>query len=121
MDDLQGSLIHSFCQAAMLLLPAAPHHRCDFANDRPNPIQDWISDAVDIRQLLIETHHLAEETDVKPSDFFDDIQNAGFALFSKEPNIHPLASPGCSEWSFVKLDKSFFGENNQEVSASDTT
>jgi Methyltransferase domain len=82
-------------------------------------MQDWISDAVDIRQLLIETHHLAEGTDVKPSDFFDDIQNAGFALFSKEPNIHPLASPGCSEWSFVKLDKAFFGENNQEVSASD--
>jgi Methyltransferase domain len=112
----------------MQRLPAAPRRRFrglirGLTDDRSDfeSIQDWISDAVDIRQLLIETHHLAEGTDVEPSDFFDDIQNAGFALFSKEPNIHPLASPGCSEWSFVKLDKAFFGKNNQEVSARDTT
>jgi Methyltransferase domain len=68
---------------------------------------------VDIRQLLIETHGLAEGKGVKTSDFFDDIQTAGFALFSKEPNIHPQATPGCAEWSFVRLDKAFFAEADE--------
>ena len=71
--------------------------------------QDWIGANVDIRQLLIETHGLAENKGIKTSDFFDDIQIAGFAMYSKEPNIHPQSTPGCAEWSFLKLDKAFFG------------
>jgi Methyltransferase domain len=71
--------------------------------------QDWISDAVDIRQLLIETHGIPTELGVEPSDFFDDIEKAGFALFSKEPNIHPHVGGNCVEWGFVKLRKEFFG------------
>ena len=79
--------------------------------------QDWISDAVDIRQLMIETHSLARGTNVQPSEFFDDIENAGFAMFSKEPNIHPSVKGRCIEWSFVKLDKAFFGASQKEFKA----
>jgi hypothetical protein len=41
--------------------------------------------------------------------FFDDIQRAGFAMFSKEPNIYRTVGGRAVEWSFVKLDKAFFG------------
>jgi Methyltransferase domain len=71
--------------------------------------QDWISDAVDIRQLLIETHSLARNANLQPSEFFDDIQRAGFAMFSREPNIFRTVCGRAVEWSFVKLDKAFFG------------
>jgi Methyltransferase domain len=47
---------------------------------------------------------------VEPSDFFDDIEKAGYALFSKEPNIHPHVGGNCVEWGFVKLRKEFFGD-----------
>jgi Methyltransferase domain len=72
-------------------------------------LQDWISDAVDIRQLLVETHSLARNANLQPSVFFDDIQRAGFAMFSKEPNIYRTVGGRAVEWSFVKLDKAFFG------------
>jgi Methyltransferase domain len=71
--------------------------------------QDWISDSVDIRQLLIETHGIPTDLGVEPSDFFDDIEKAGFAMFSKEPNIHPANGGKCVEWGYVKLRKEFFG------------
>jgi Methyltransferase domain len=58
---------------------------------------------------LIETHDLPTDLAVKPSDFFDDIEKAGFALFSKEPNIHPNVGGKCVEWGYVKLRKEFFG------------
>jgi Methyltransferase domain len=59
---------------------------------------------VDIRQLMIETHRLGNGN---PSAFFDGIQGAGFALFSKDPNI--LVSGNAIEWSFVKIHRDFFG------------
>jgi Methyltransferase domain len=62
---------------------------------------------------MIETHSLAKKTSVRPSEFFDDIEHAGFAMFSKEPNIHPTVKGRCIEWSFVKLDKAFFGSTQK--------
>lgn len=71
--------------------------------------RDWLNDTtkVDIRQLLLETHNLPQpgddphknkgghwfpaKTPLTPSQFFDDIERAGFAMYSKEPNIHPQA------------------------------
>lgn len=60
--------------------------------------RDWINYG-DVRQLFVETHTLPfphtvrnfwpwPGMDVKPTDLFDDLQNAGFIIFSKEPNIH---------------------------------
>jgi Methyltransferase domain len=66
---------------------------------------------VDIRQLLIETHSIPRGKGEAVA-FFDDIQNEGFAMFSKEPNIHPGLGGRCVEWSFVKLHKDFFGTAN---------
>jgi hypothetical protein len=67
---------------------------------------------VDIRQLLIETHWIPATygLDLQPSTFFEDIQEAGFAMFSKEPNTHPAPQGNCIEWSFVKLRSDFFAE-----------
>ena len=70
--------------------------------------KDWLEPTkTDIRQLLLETHNLpmsAEKPQLNkgghwfpatskltPSQFFDDIEAAGFAMYSKEPNIHPQA------------------------------
>jgi hypothetical protein len=61
--------------------------------------QDWIRYG-DVRQLMIETHHVPlpetvpgvwpwPGTNMTPSQFFDDMQQANFIMFSKEPNIHP--------------------------------
>jgi len=61
---------------------------------------------VDIRQLLLETHNLPEPGDdprnnkgghwfpakLEFAQFFDDIERAGFAMYSKEPNIHPISA-----------------------------
>jgi Methyltransferase domain len=79
---------------------AAVSPACLLANN-----QDWISDEVDIRQLMIETHRLGPGN---PADMFDDIQHAGFAMFSKEPNIFPMVGGRCVEWSFVRLHRDFF-------------
>lgn len=63
--------------------------------------KDWIQYG-DIRQIMVETHHLPRPkpserswpwpaTNITPTDFFDDLQNAGFIMFSKETNNHYLA------------------------------
>jgi Methyltransferase domain len=71
-------------------------------------VQDWIRDDLDVRQLLIETHRIPVKIGLQPSTFFDGIERAGFALFSKEPNIHPDAGGKSIEWSYVKLRSDFF-------------
>jgi Methyltransferase domain len=119
MDDLQGSLSSLSWRRSLqhprvvAPLPTLFLALCVSLLTRRHaffaPAQDWIGIDVDIRQLLVETHGLAEGKGVKTSDFFDDIQKAGFAMFSKEPNIHPQSTPGCAEWSFLRLDKAFFG------------
>ncbi|CAB9497487.1 Pfam:DUF672 [Seminavis robusta] len=86
--------------------------------------RDWLKPDLNIRQLLIETHNLPTSlpdpqqnkggrffpvsTDVAPSQFFDDIENAGFAMYSKEPNIHPQAQGNGVEFAYVKLHPDFF-------------
>jgi hypothetical protein len=59
--------------------------------------------------VCVETHGV-NKYDVKTNDFFDDIQRAGFALFSKE--INPYSPGDCLEWSFVKLSKDFFNRTD---------
>ncbi len=60
--------------------------------------RDWIQYG-DVRQLFVETHKLPmpQRTprawpwpglDLKPTQFFDELQHAGFIMFSKEPNIY---------------------------------
>ena len=74
--------------------------------------KDWLSPNLDVRQLLLETHNLPTpvenpqsgkgghwfpaSTNVMPSQFFDAIEAAGFAMYSKEPNIHPQAAVSIS-------------------------
>lgn len=71
---------------------------------------DWLSDTVDIRQILIETHF--DLSTVKVTTFFDRFLERGFVPFSKEANTHPFARPvGCVfEWGFLRLHPNFLGK-----------
>ena len=66
--------------------------------------KDWLQ--FDFRQILVETHNTPDQA----CDFFDGLANAGYVIYSKEPNIHPRAMRGNGmgvEWSFIKLDPAF--------------
>lgn len=65
--------------------------------------KDWLT--LDIGQLLVETHWVPP---IAPQ-FFSDLHEAGFVLFHKEPNIMH-AKGECIEFSFLRLDPSFFEE-----------
>lgn len=71
--------------------------------------QDWLSESVDIRQILLETHFGLKDTNV--TAFFDRFLNRGFLPFSKEANTHPGARPTGQlfEWGFVRLHTDFLG------------
>jgi hypothetical protein len=72
--------------------------------------KDWL--AVDIRQLLVETHDLAAAGPEASSDFFDDLIDAGFNVISREPNIFPFVTKNNNmalEWSLIRLDPAFSG------------
>jgi len=75
--------------------------------------KDWIDRSkVDIRQLLVETHNLPDDA-LQGLDYFYGLQQAGFYLFHKEPNIHPKAMGNGIEWGYVRLSKDFFGTNKE--------
>ena len=57
----------------------------------------------DIRQILVETHEVVPSS----MDFFDDIHDAGYVMFHKEPNIQHAAGR-CIEFAFLKLAPEFF-------------
>lgn len=59
--------------------------------------QDWLDVPNDITQILVETHTVKTK-------FFQDMWDAGYVIFHKEPNL--LWNAGC-EWSYLKLAKSF--------------
>lgn len=61
---------------------------------------DWLY--LDIRQVQVETHGWNKGS----LKFFEDMREAGYAMFSKEANT--LARGTCMEFSFIKLKQSFF-------------
>lgn len=65
----------------------------------------WLQ--ADIRQVLVESHGITSETPA--IEFFEDLTKAGFVLFSKEANTHPVAHPigQLFEWGFVRLAPEF--------------
>ncbi|CAB9507752.1 Pfam:DUF672 [Seminavis robusta] len=86
--------------------------------------EDWLKPELDIRQLLLEVHNLPTSLpdpqknkggryfpvsmSLSPNKFFDGLEKAGFAMFSKEPNIHPLAQGNGVEFAYIKLHPDFF-------------
>jgi hypothetical protein len=64
--------------------------------------KDWADPEVAIRQLLVEVHEVPPEA----QDFFTHLQNAGFVIFHKEPNIQ-YGGGRCNEYGLLKLDKEF--------------
>jgi Methyltransferase domain len=70
---------------------------------------DWLSETVDIRQILVETHFDLSATNV--TAYFERFLDRGFVPFSKEANTHPTAMPTGQlfEWGFLRLDRDFLG------------
>lgn len=70
--------------------------------------KDWLDPAVDIRQILIETHHDRGQQYATAVEFFDRFLDRGFAMFSKEINTLGTICDHFFEWSFVRLHPDFF-------------
>ena len=80
--------------------------------------QDWISDTVDIRQLLVETHASRQRIpQLSLSKFYGDLYAKGFVPYSKEANTLSIVKPPgeCFEYSFIKLAPTFFAKNETVV------
>jgi hypothetical protein len=74
--------------------------------------KDWIDPSIDIRQIQIEIH----EAPPMVNEFFEDLRDAGFAMFHKEPNIQYTGGK-CVEFSFLRMAPTFFGKNGDEDGA----
>ena len=57
----------------------------------------------DLRQVLIEVHEVVHVT----YNFFEDLHQAGYVMFHKEPNIQ-FGGGRCVEFGFLKLAPQFF-------------
>eukprot|EP00591_Stephanopyxis_turris_P002394 CAMPEP_0195512526 /NCGR_PEP_ID=MMETSP0794_2-20130614/4453_1 /TAXON_ID=515487 /ORGANISM="Stephanopyxis turris, Strain CCMP 815" /LENGTH=277 /DNA_ID=CAMNT_0040640329 /DNA_START=149 /DNA_END=982 /DNA_ORIENTATION=+ len=64
--------------------------------------QDWLNAPLFMRQILVEVHYVPSNA----IDFFTSLQSAGYVNFHKEPNM--ACGGDCVEYSFLKLDESFF-------------
>jgi hypothetical protein len=85
--------------------------------------KDWIKE--DIRQILVETHELPLENQVRQTefgkipmmgatDYFDAFEENGFVMFAKEinsPNWNGIGGR-CSEWSYIKMAPEFLDMQN---------
>jgi hypothetical protein len=82
--------------------------------------KDWIKE--DIRQILIETHELPLQNQIRPTNdfgllpkmgankYFDAFEENGFVMFAKEinsPNWNNNIGGRCSEWSYIKMAPEF--------------
>ena len=64
---------------------------------------DWLSPNVPrLQQIQVEVHKAPGQTAI---NFFDTLEESGYLMFHKEPNIR--FDPSSVEFSFVKVDKSF--------------
>jgi hypothetical protein len=66
---------------------------------------------VDIRQIQVEVHG----TPAVAPQFFQDLHDANFVMFHKEPNIQ-YSDGSCVEFSFLKMAGSFFCAENGTAS-----
>jgi hypothetical protein len=88
--------------------------------------KDWIKE--DIRQILIETHELPLQSQVRQTDdfgklpqmgatdYFDAFEENGFVMFAKEinsPNWNGIGGR-CSEWSYIKMAPEFLDMQNSK-------
>jgi hypothetical protein len=74
--------------------------------------KDWIDPSVDIRQIQVEVH----EAPPIVNEFFQNIHDADFAMFHKEPNIQ-YADGNCVEFAFLKMARSFFHDDTMTPSS----
>lgn len=68
--------------------------------------QQWLADGVDLRQILVETHNAPMPN---AQNFFFDLHDHGYVIFSKEANY--INSASGVEFAFLKLRKDFFINN----------
>ena len=71
--------------------------------------RDWIGPGIpSFQQIQVELHN-APTTAI---EFFDSLEEAGYARFHKEPNIQ-FNDGSCVEYALLKLDKGFFELRNE--------
>jgi len=75
--------------------------------------KDWIKPEMPaLQQIQVEIH----QANPQILNFFDDLQEAGYARFHKEPNIQ-FNDGSCIEYAFVKLVPDFFPVKNRTYAA----
>ena len=65
--------------------------------------EQWLDEEVDLRQILVETHSVPMP---HAKNFFYDLHDAGYVIFSKEANF--LMGGSGVEFAFLKLRPNFF-------------
>ena len=68
--------------------------------------KDWVGKTNNIQQILVEVH----DTSLIANYMFHELHDAGFVIFSKEPNIQ-YGGGRCVEYSFLKLNTEYFKQN----------
>jgi hypothetical protein len=77
--------------------------------------QTWFEAPVTLRQILVEVHddfHGRVRVPQVP-DFYKNMYRNNYVIYHKEPNIQ--FNPGCVEYGFLKLDRTFFAESPKET------
>lgn len=68
---------------------------------------EWLSEGVNLRQILVETHYAPMP---EAQNFFYSLHDAGYVIFSREPNLY-MKGAGF-EFAFLKLHTDFFIQNS---------
>merc|ERR1719469_764779 len=70
--------------------------------------KDWIGPGIpSFQQIQVELH----KAPITAIEFFDSLEEAGYARFHKEPNIQ-FNDGSCVEYALLKLDKDFYKLRN---------
>lgn len=77
--------------------------------------QTWFEAPVTLRQILVEVHDDFKGRIKGPMvpDFYKNMYRNNYVIFHKEPNIQ--YNPGCVEYGFLKLDRTFFAAKPLET------
>jgi hypothetical protein len=74
----------------------------------------WFEAPVTLRQILVEVHDKRGSIPVpQVPDFYKNMYRNNYVIFHKEPSIQ--FNPGCMEYGFLKLHRTFFAERPKET------
>lgn len=75
--------------------------------------KSWFDADVVIRQVLVELHEVKSGIPQPGGlDFFNTMYQQGYVIFHKEPNIQYWQYGRCVEYAFLRLNQTFFQDDN---------